>query len=450
VQGLNGSSPKLQLRGEADALIAAKLDRISRSVQDLAALLGRFKQRGWSLIALDLDVDTSRPSGRFVLQMIGCASEYERLIIGERVAAAHSVRRALGIRGGQAPLLPSDLRHRIVRLHGDGLSLHAVARLLNDEGVATARGASWYASTVAHVLRSVALDTELVRLAHEHALLASPCHERAYIDLTWARSPRSRQSSQGTWPWSVTESDTRTDRAAASTWRTLDESLRFLVARRRGREMIVSLIRRRALALISMLVIVTACGDNTSRPRAQRCESEAWSFSVPTGWGVNKQPPGDTFPSCRNLHWGASGLFEQNGLGPEQGNIWLVTTTSFTEHVRKIVASSGTDARVLDVTASDGVVSDKPITTVTFRIVRPIAGTERPAGLIALRTSYALPNSHPNAGQRREDLIIGYPGRTALATFFPSTQLPQPSNAEIKKALDTVAATFIPSPGFGK
>lgn len=213
--------------------------------------------------------------------------------------------------------------------------------------------------------------------------------------------------------------------------------------------MTVSPVGRRPCAVVVLIAVLAACGGNESVAPSLRCESEAWSFSVPTSWGVNKQPPGDPFPSCRNLYWGTSGLVEQPALGPQQGNIWLITTTSFTERLRNIVASSGSDAHVLDVTASDGVVSDKPITTVTFRIVRPMAGTERPADFLALRTSYALPDSHPNAGQRREDLIIGYPGRKALATFFPASQLPQPPKSEIKKALDTVAATFIPGPGFG-
>src|SRR5207245_1856117 len=90
-EALSGALARLD-RGEADALIAAKLDRISRSVQDLAGLLERSKRKGWSLVALDSDVDTSRPSGRFVLQVIGAAAEYERLIIGERTAAAHAIR----------------------------------------------------------------------------------------------------------------------------------------------------------------------------------------------------------------------------------------------------------------------------------------------------------------------------------------------------------------------
>src|SRR5438445_8838364 len=46
---------------EADALVVAKLDRLSRSLPDAAALLARSAREGWRLVALDLGVDTTTP-----------------------------------------------------------------------------------------------------------------------------------------------------------------------------------------------------------------------------------------------------------------------------------------------------------------------------------------------------------------------------------------------------
>src|SRR5690349_6764124 len=37
-------------RGDADVLVVAKLDRLSRSLADFAALMRRAKQRGWALV----------------------------------------------------------------------------------------------------------------------------------------------------------------------------------------------------------------------------------------------------------------------------------------------------------------------------------------------------------------------------------------------------------------
>jgi hypothetical protein len=66
-------------------------------------------------------------------------------------------------------VLSDKVRRRIARERGKGLSLGAIAAKLNDQGVPTAtKGGQWYASTVSHVLRSVALDEELEKVASGH------------------------------------------------------------------------------------------------------------------------------------------------------------------------------------------------------------------------------------------------------------------------------------------
>ncbi len=46
-------------RGEANALVAARLDRLSRSVIDAATLMERADRRQWTLVALDFGLDLS-------------------------------------------------------------------------------------------------------------------------------------------------------------------------------------------------------------------------------------------------------------------------------------------------------------------------------------------------------------------------------------------------------
>ena len=91
--------------GEADALAVAKLDRLSRSVRDLADLAERSKpkgkRKGWGLILLDIDVDTSSPSGEFMVNAMGSAAQWERRIISQRTKDALAVRRAQGVRLGR-------------------------------------------------------------------------------------------------------------------------------------------------------------------------------------------------------------------------------------------------------------------------------------------------------------------------------------------------------------
>ncbi len=150
--------------GEADVLVASKVDRVSRSTQDFARLLDRADKKGWKVVVLDVDVDTSTASGRLVVDVVSAAAQFESRRIGERVRDAHAVRRGLGERAGQKPMLPEDIRQRIASERAQGRSLRAIANTLNDEGVATAKSGKWHPESVAHVVRSVNLDAELEAL----------------------------------------------------------------------------------------------------------------------------------------------------------------------------------------------------------------------------------------------------------------------------------------------
>jgi DNA invertase Pin-like site-specific DNA recombinase len=148
-------------RGEADALVTLKLDRLSRSVQDFASLLAQAQRRGWQVVALDVGVDTSTPAGKMVANVMAAVSQWESEVIGERTAAAHRVRSDAGTRVGQSPILPIAVRERIAAEVSQGRSLRRIAQDLNGENVPTAKGGTWYASTIAHVARSVAREVEL-------------------------------------------------------------------------------------------------------------------------------------------------------------------------------------------------------------------------------------------------------------------------------------------------
>jgi site-specific DNA recombinase len=72
-----------------DALCAAKLDRVSRSLFDFTALLSWLEAHGKSLIILDPMMDLTRPEGRVMAHMLMTFAQYEREVIGARVKDAH-------------------------------------------------------------------------------------------------------------------------------------------------------------------------------------------------------------------------------------------------------------------------------------------------------------------------------------------------------------------------
>jgi len=148
-------------RGEADVLVVAKIDRLARSVVDFGGMLERARKRGWAVVALDLGVDTSTSTGELVANVMMSVAQWERRRIGERVGDTHQQRRARGLRAGEPPRLPDDVRRRIGSEAAEGRTLRAIAEALEADGIPPLRGCRWHPSTVRHVARSIALDGAL-------------------------------------------------------------------------------------------------------------------------------------------------------------------------------------------------------------------------------------------------------------------------------------------------
>src|ERR1051326_61178 len=81
-------------------VIVAKLDRLTRSVRDLRALLELFEKRKVALISVAESLDTGSAAGRLVLTIMGAVSQWEREAIGERTRDALRHKRANGERVG--------------------------------------------------------------------------------------------------------------------------------------------------------------------------------------------------------------------------------------------------------------------------------------------------------------------------------------------------------------
>lgn len=135
--------------GGAEGLVVSKLDRLSRSTLDFTMVMETARKRGWALVSLDCAVDTSSPAGEAMANVMATFAQLERRLIGQRTKDALAVRRAAGVRLGRPPGISVALRARIRGDLGSGLSLGAIARCLNEEGVPTVQGGRcWYRSTV--------------------------------------------------------------------------------------------------------------------------------------------------------------------------------------------------------------------------------------------------------------------------------------------------------------
>ena len=126
--------------GDAKALVAAKLDRLSRSMIDFTGLMATAQKQGWALVALDCAVDTTTPAGEAMANVLATFAQFERRLISQRTREALAVKRSQGVRLGRPATMAATIVRRIRREREKGKSLAAIADGLNRDGVPTAQG----------------------------------------------------------------------------------------------------------------------------------------------------------------------------------------------------------------------------------------------------------------------------------------------------------------------
>jgi DNA invertase Pin-like site-specific DNA recombinase len=136
--------------GEARCLVVCGLDQLSHSVAELGQLLRWLDRLGVRLVALDIDLDTATEAGRSTVAALASVGEWERDRISERTRAGLAAARAKRHAGtGAAAERTAALHQRIAAMRADGMTLQAIADVLNAEGVPTLRGGTkWRPSSV--------------------------------------------------------------------------------------------------------------------------------------------------------------------------------------------------------------------------------------------------------------------------------------------------------------
>src|SRR5215471_16143983 len=140
--------------GAVQAVIIAKLDRLTRSVKDLCALLELFERKNVALVSVAESLDTGSAAGRLVITIMGAVSQWEREAIGERTRDALKHKRTSGERVGNIRFgfrLSPDGKHvepdpgeqavltEIRHLRQNGHTLRGIAAALNRNALRTRR-----------------------------------------------------------------------------------------------------------------------------------------------------------------------------------------------------------------------------------------------------------------------------------------------------------------------
>lgn len=139
--------------GEAEGLIVSKLDRLTRSMIDFAMLLEWFTNAQATLVALDLEIDTSTPGGRLVAHVFAAAAEWEREIIAIRTkeGLAEAKRKGSAFRPSVAD--DPETAQLIRDLRDCQMTYGQICAELTERGIPTPRGGKkWRQSSLQVIL----------------------------------------------------------------------------------------------------------------------------------------------------------------------------------------------------------------------------------------------------------------------------------------------------------
>ncbi|QDA35728.1 recombinase family protein (plasmid) [Paracoccus liaowanqingii] len=93
---------------KGDTLVVVRIDRLARSLSHLLEVIERLEARGAFFRSIEDPIDTASPQGKFTLQVLGAAAEFERALIRERTKAGLASARSAGRVGGNPGLRARD------------------------------------------------------------------------------------------------------------------------------------------------------------------------------------------------------------------------------------------------------------------------------------------------------------------------------------------------------
>jgi DNA invertase Pin-like site-specific DNA recombinase len=180
VSGSNGLADRVALAEALEALrirravglVVYRLDRLARDLMIQEQLLAEIRRMDAKVFSTSkgedayLVDDPDDPSRRFIRQVLGAVSEYERAMISLRLRSGRRRKAAtggfaygsppMGFRAEGRELVPDEAEQtavaRILELRGEGRSLREIAEVLDGEDIRSKRGGRWHPQTIGRVL----------------------------------------------------------------------------------------------------------------------------------------------------------------------------------------------------------------------------------------------------------------------------------------------------------
>ncbi|MBM0511913.1 recombinase family protein [Aeromonas hydrophila] len=131
VSGASDDRPQLTLLldyvKEGDVVMVTKLDRLARNTRHLLEISEFLQQKQVALRILNLGIDTSTPTGKLMLTMIGAIATFERELMLERQAEGIELAKRRGVYKGRKPTAMAK-GNEVLALVAKGLPRSEIAK----------------------------------------------------------------------------------------------------------------------------------------------------------------------------------------------------------------------------------------------------------------------------------------------------------------------------------
>ena len=132
--GKNAERPELirmmEFVRQGDTIVVESISRFARNTRDLLELVERLTAKGVEFVSKKESIDTSSPTGKFMLTVFGAVAELERAYILERQKEGIAVAKAKGIYKGVPPKDLPDFEHIVTLWQvGEITAVEAARRL---------------------------------------------------------------------------------------------------------------------------------------------------------------------------------------------------------------------------------------------------------------------------------------------------------------------------------
>ena len=106
---------------DGDTLVVTKLDRLARSTRDLLNILNTLEKKQVKLHVIDQQIDTSTPSGRLLVHLLGSIAEFENDLRKDRQLDGISLAKRNGVKFGRKKALTASQVQELRQKRKDGL-----------------------------------------------------------------------------------------------------------------------------------------------------------------------------------------------------------------------------------------------------------------------------------------------------------------------------------------